>query len=316
MDGQQSPRFSGIKTFMRLPMTGAVADGGVAIVGVPFDTAASYRTGARFGPEAVRSMSSLLRPFHPAHGVDLARMRALDLGDAPVVPGNVLETHRRVQRCLEPLVGAGAVPLIIGGDHSVTLATLRALRERHGRLSLLQFDAHGDTWDEYFGERYTHGTTFRRAVEEDLVDPGASMQVGLRGSLYQEGDARLSSDLGFEVLTVDDLLALDAAAFGARVAARAAGNPVFVSFDVDFVDPSGAPGTGTPEVGGPTSGQALALLRSLTGIHLVGADCVEVAPAYDGPGQITALLAATVLWELMALIAAAQAAPATGGRLP
>ncbi|MBS1869339.1 MAG: agmatinase [Actinobacteria bacterium] len=311
VDGQQTPRFAGIKTFMRLPAGELPADARVAILGVPFDTASSYRTGSRFGPEAVRSISSLLRPFHPVHRVDLAAVPAADVGDAPVVPGNVVETARRVQAFLEPLVATGAVPLVIGGDHSITLASLRALRARHGRLSLVQFDSHGDTWDEYFGERYTHGTTFRRAVEEDLIDPRASIQVGLRGSLYQERDAALSTDLGFEVLPARELLALDVEAFRARVAARVGENPLFVSFDIDFVDPSCAPATGTPEVGGPTSAHALELLRALAGLRLAGADCVEISPAYDGPGQITALLGATVVWELMALAALRAGVPTT-----
>jgi agmatinase len=233
----------------------------------------------------------------------------VDFGDAPVVPGNVLETYRRVHGFLQPLITAGVVPLCIGGDHSITLATLRALHQHHGRLSLLHFDAHADTWDEYFGERYTHGTTFRRAVEEDLIDPGSSLQVGMRGSLYHAGDADLSVGLGFEVIPDDELAELAVDAFAARVAARIGSRPTFVTFDVDFVDPSYAPATGTPEIGGPTSRRALRLLRALTGVRLVGADCVEVSPGYDGPGQVTALLGATVLWELMALVALRQAGP-------
>jgi agmatinase len=301
-DGQESPRFSGIRTFMRLPMRSAPARR-LGIVGVPFDTTTSFRPGARFGPEAIRSMSALLRPFHPSHGIDLGGVSAADLGDAPVVPGNVVETYGRVEAFLEPHLTAGTVPICIGGDHSISLATLRALRAVHGPLALVQLDSHGDTWDEYFGERYTHGTVFRRAIEEELIDPAASIQVGLRGSLYKSDDARQSEQLGLEVVSADELAELGAIRASQRILERVDSAPAFISFDVDFVDPSSAPGTGTPEIGGPSSAEAIRLLRALAGLRLVGADCVEVSPGFDGPGQTTALLGATVIWDLMALAA-------------
>lgn len=293
---------------MRLPVETRPARR-LGILGVPFDTAASFRTGARFGPEAIRSMSALLRPFHPSHGVDLGAVSAADLGDAPVVPGNVVETYRRVEAFLQPHLAAGTVPICIGGDHSITLATLRALRAVHGPISLVQFDSHGDTWDEYFGEKYTHGTTFRRAIEEELIDPATSIQVGLRGSLYKAEDLDQSERLGLEVISADELAELGAVGTSERILGRVGAAPAFVSFDVDFVDPSSAPGTGTPEIGGPSGAETVRLLRALAGLRLVGADCVEVSPGFDGPGQTTALLGATVIWDLMALAAIAPDGP-------
>ena len=224
-----------------------------------------------------------------------------DLGDAPVAPGDTLETYRRVEAALEPIVAAGIFPLCLGGDHSVTLAELRVLAARHGPLALVQLDAHADTWDEYFGQKYFHGTTFKRAVEEDLLDATASVQAGMRGTVYGREDLDVSRGLGFRVVAVDELRELGPVRFGELVLERVGERPVFLSFDVDFLDPAFAPGTGTPEVGGFSTHEALAFLRALRGIRVVGADVVEVAPMYDGPGQQTALAAANVAWELLAL---------------
>ncbi len=296
------PRFSGVRTFARLPPVAELAGVDAAVYGIPFDTATTFRPGARFGPEAIRSASALLRPYNPALDVDVVEeLSAVDYGDLPVAPGDTLETYRRVEAAFAPLVDSGAFPLALGGDHSVTLAELRVLARRHGPLALVQLDAHADTWDEYFGQRYFHGTTFKRAVEEGLVDPDASLQAGMRGTLYGRGDLDASRDLGFEVLVSEELRALGAEGYGERVRERAGGRLVFLSFDVDFLDPAYAPGTGTPEVGGFTTHEALAFLRAVRGIRLAGADVVEVAPAYDGPGQPTALAAANVAWELLAL---------------
>ncbi len=306
--GQVTPRFSGVRTFMRLPHVVDLEGVDAAIVGIPFDTATSFRSGARFGPEAIRSISSLLRPYHPVHGVDIsARLSVVDYGDLPVVPGNVEATYARLEEGLAPLVEASVFPLVLGGDHSITLAELRALASRHGSLALVHLDAHGDTWDEYFGERYFHGTTFRRAVEEGLIAPDRSLQAGLRGSLYGPDDLTSAEELGFRILSTDDVRTLGPHAVAAAARERAGDAPVFLSFDVDLVDPAYAPGTGTPEVGGLTSAEAIACLRSLAGLALVGCDCVEVAPPYDSPGQPTALLAANVAWELLSLRALAAA---------
>jgi agmatinase len=306
VDAQVSPRFAGIKTFMRLPHVTATEGVDVAAVGIPFDTGTSYRPGPRFGPEAIRSASALLRPFHPAYGIDLfARLGVVDHGDVPVAPGDTPGSLHRIEEGLAPLVDAGVTTLGLGGDHTITLAELRAHARRHGPLALVQLDAHADTWDEYFGMKEFHGTTFRRAAEEGLVDPSASVQAGMRGSLYDAGDYDLSRDLGYTLVPGEELRGLGADGFGALVRERAGERPVFLSFDVDFLDPAFAPGTGTPEVGGFSTAEAVAFLRALRGIGLVAADVVEVSPAYDGPGQVTALAAANVLWELLALRAVA-----------
>jgi len=287
---------------MRAPHTTDLAGVDAAVVGVPFDTATSFRSGARFGPEAVRSASALIRAYHPVHAVNVVeRLSIVDYGDVPVSPGDTERTYGQVEEALAPLVGSEVFIAVIGGDHAITLAELRALARAHGRLALVQFDAHADTWEEYFGQRYFHGTTFKRAAEEGLLDPPASLQVGMRGGLYSGDDLEVSRGLGFKVMTSDELRALGAERFGELALERAAGRPVFVSFDVDFLDPAFAPGTGTPEVAGFSTVEAVAFLRALRGIGLVGCDVVEVSPPYDGPGAPTALAAANVVWELLAL---------------
>jgi agmatinase len=302
VDARVMPRFAGIKTFMRLPHVTGTEGVDVAAVGIPFDTGTSFRPGPRFGPEAIRSASSLLRPFHPAFGIDLLeRLGVVDHGDVPVAPGDTPGSLARIEAALAPLVDAGVTTLGLGGDHTITLAELRAHAKRRGPLALVHLDAHADTWDEYFGMREFHGTTFRRAAEEGLVDPAASVQAGMRGSLYDAGDYDLSRDLGYTLVTADELRALGPDGYGELVRGRTGGRPVFVSFDVDFLDPAYAPGTGTPEVGGFTTAEAVAFVRALRGIDLAAADVVEVSPSYDGPGQVTALAAANVLWELLAL---------------
>ena len=303
-DSFQTPRYSGPRTFMRLPSVQTTDDVDLAIVGIPTDDVVSYRSGARFGPEAVRSASVLLRPYNPILDVDVTRhLSMVDHGDAPTVPGYHEETLARIQGYLEPLHEAGVTPLCIGGDHSMVLGELRAAAKTHGPLSLVHLDAHADVWDSYFGvARYFHGTVFRRAVEENLVDPSRSIQAGMRGTLYGIGDVEASAKLGYEALQWQELQHMTPDEYGERARARVGDSPAFLSFDIDFVDPAFAPGTGTPEVGGPTSGQALAYLRALTGIAFRGFDCVEVAPAYD-PTGITAWLAANACHEMISLLA-------------
>jgi agmatinase len=296
------PRFAGVRTFMRAPHTMDLAGVDAAVYGIPFDTATTYRTGTRFGPEAIRSASALLRPYNPALEVNVVEaLSIVDYGDLPVSPGDTVRTYGQIEEALAPLVGAGVFPLALGGDHSVTLAELRVLARRLGPLALVQLDAHGDTWDEYFGQRYFHGTTFLRASEEKLIEPRASTQAGLRGSLYGAEDLESARELGFAVLSCDQLRTLGPGSFASLVRARIGTRPVFVTFDVDVLDPAFAPGTGTPEVGGLSTAEALAFLRALRGIQLVGADVVEVSPPYDGPGQQTALAAANVAYELLSL---------------
>jgi len=305
LDARVYPRFSGIRTFMRLPHVTDLAGVDAAVYGIPFDTAVSYRTGARFGPEAIRSASVLLRPFHTGLEIDLCEaLSMVDYGDLPVAPGDTEGTYRRVEEALAPVAEAGVFPLALGGDHSITLAELRVLARRHGPLALVQLDAHADTWESYFGQRYFHGTTFRRAAEEGAVEASASVQAGMRGSLYAADDLEVSRSLGFRVIPSEELRALGTEGFAAAVRERAGDRPVVLSFDVDFLDPAYAPGTGTPEVAGFSTAEAVAYLRALRGIQLAGADVVEVSPPYDGPGQITALAAANVAWEILALRAA------------
>ena len=302
LDAQVIPRFAGIRTFMRAPHVTDLTGVDAVAYGIPFDTATSYRTGPRFGPEAIRSASALIRPYNPGLDVNVVESLSLvDYGDAPVSPGDTERTYAQIEEALAPIVEAGVFPAAMGGDHSITLAELRALARRHGPLALVQLDSHGDTWEQYFGQKYFHGTTFKRAVEEGLLDARSSVQAGMRGSLYGAEDIEVARDLGFTVLTTDELRELGAAGYGELVLGLVGTRPVFMSFDIDFLDPAFAPGTGTPEVGGFSTAEALAFLRALRGIKLAGCDVVEVSPPYDGPGHVTALAGANVLYDLLSL---------------
>jgi agmatinase len=308
-DALESPRFAGVRTFARLPHVVDLADVDVAVIGVPFDTGATYRVGARFGPAAIRAASSLLRPYNPALGVSVfEHVSAVDYGDLPVVPGFAEASHRRIADGLSAVLAAGVTPILLGGDHSITLAHLRAVAGRDGPVALVQFDAHSDLWDEYWGQKYTHGTPFRRALEEGLIDADRSCQVGLRGSLYAPGDAELGRGFGFEVLTMDTVREIGFPRTIEAVRQRVGSGSAFLTFDVDFIDPAFAPGTGTPEVGGATTAEALQCVRALAGLPFVGFDVVEVLPPYDGPGEITSLAAANVAYEMLSLVAAGRAA--------
>jgi agmatinase len=305
----ETPRFSGVRTFMRLPNVRDLENSDAVVVGAPFDTGASFRAGARFGPEAIRSASHLLRPYNPSQGVRIfEHLSVADYGDVPVVPGYVEVSYERIREGLEPVHRAGVVPIVLGGDHAVALPELRAAAAVHGPLALVQFDSHADTWDSFFGEPYNHGTVFRRAVEEELLAPEHSIQVGMRGSLYASGDLEASRELGFDLVTTDEIRELGIEATIDRIRRRVGDAKAYVSFDVDFVDPAFAPGTGTPEVGGFTSREAQEFVRGLGGIEIVGCDVVEVYPQYDGPGQVTALLAANLGYELLTLIAGLRSA--------
>jgi agmatinase len=306
IDSLETPRFCGIPTFMRLPQAASLAGLDAGIIGIPSDSGAPFRTGARFAPNAVRQMSIMLRPINPYRGnINVFEaLRVADVGDCAVVPGYEIQSLERIEQSVAALVQAGVIPCGIGGDHSVTLAELRAVATKLGPLALIQFDSHSDTWDKYFaGQKYSAGTPFRRAVEENIVDPAHSIQIGLRGSLFQTSDISQSIDLGYEVVTTDGVFEMGLPALAKRIAERTAGRPAFLTFDMDFIDPAYAPGVQTPECGGPSGRETLQLLRALHDINLVGCDVVEVNPMYDGPGQITALLAATVMAELLALLA-------------
>ena len=300
----ETPRFSGVRTFMRLPNVQDLANADAAIVGAPFDTGASFRAGARFGPEGIRSASHLLRPYNPSQGIQIfEHLSVIDYGDVPVVPGFTEESYDRITEGLAPIHEAGVVPVVLGGDHAIALPELRAAAATHGPLALVQLDSHADTWDSYFGQKYNHGTVFRRAVEEGLLDPLRSIQVGMRGSLYDPGDLEASRDLGFDLVTTDEIRELGITETIARIRERVGDAKTYVSFDVDFVDPVYAPGTGTPEVGGFTSREAQEFVRGLSGLNIIGCDVVEVYPQYDGPGQVTSLLAANIAYELLTLVA-------------
>ena len=304
VDALASPRYSGPRTFARLPALETTDGVDVAIFGMPWDSGTSFRSGARFGPEAVRSASALLRPYNPVQQVQVfGAVSAVDYGDAPTVPGYIEDTLTRIADYVATIHAGGAIPLGIGGDHSVTLAELRAAAAAHGPLGLVHLDAHHDVWDSYFGRPYNHGTVFRRACEEGLLDPSRCIQAGMRGGLYAPDDYAASERLGMAILPWQELRGLTPQAYGDLVRARVGDGPAFLTFDVDFVDPAYCPATGTPEVGGPTSSQALDYVRALRGIDFRAFDVVEVAPAYDGPGQITALLAANVAYELLSLVA-------------
>jgi agmatinase len=292
-DASAAPRYTGVRTFARCPYVTALQDVDVAVVGVPFDTATSRRPGARFGPEAIRSASIGLRPYHPPLDVDVfARLSVVDRGDVAATPGNAERTTGQIANALEPVVRAGVVPLTLGGDHSIVLGELRAQAAVHGPLALVLLDAHADTWDQYYGERYFHGTSFRRAVEEGLLRPERSLLAGMRGPLYSASDLSDARALGFEVVEDAELHTMDTAEYARRVRERVDDTPAFFSFDIDVIDPAFAPGTGTPEVAGLEPREALALVRALAGMRFTGFDVVEVSPPYDGPGETTALVAA------------------------
>lgn len=302
-DTSNEPRFAGLATFARLPTADRVSHWDVAVVGVPFDAGTSYRPGARFGPAAVRQGSRLLRPYNPAQdALPFARTQVVDAGDIACSPFDVEAAVSQIQAGADALLQEGGRLVAVGGDHTVALPLLRATAARHGPLALVHFDAHLDTWDTYFGQRYTHGTPFRRAWEEGLLQRDQTVHVGLRGPLYSETDLEEDAGMGFAQITTDDVARLGVTAVADQLLARVGDAPVYVSVDIDVLDPAHAPGTGTPEAGGLTSRELLGLVRSLADVSVAGADVVEVSPAYDH-AEITAIAASHVLYELVTLMA-------------
>jgi agmatinase len=288
---------------MRLPHVRDLEGVDAAVVGIPTDGAVVYRSGARFGPEGIRSASVMLRNYNPLLRVNLVeKLSLVDRGDVPTVPGSTADSLERSSAALAEIAATGVTTLCLGGDHTVLLAELRALAPLHGPLALIQLDAHHDLWDEYFGQKLFHGSVVRRAVEEGLIDPSRSIQAGLRGSLVEQADADLPERFGIDALSYEELAALGPAGFSNRVRERVGNGPCFLSFDIDFVDPAFAPGTGTPEVGGPSSREALTYLRSLAGLDFRGFDCVEVSPPFD-PAAVTAFVAANACFEMLSLLA-------------
>lgn len=303
VDPIKSPRFSGIKTFMRLPYIQETEGVDFAIIGVPADAGASFRTGQREGPAAIRKISALLR--HHNHVLDISPydfLSGIDFGDLSVVPGYIEEGYKRIEEELLPVLSNDVIPILLGGDHAITLPELRAIAKKHGPVALVHFDSHSDTIDEYFGKPYNHGTPFRRAIEEELLLVDHSIQVGMRGSIYSDKHLEIPKELGLEIITIEEIKQLGIKSIITRIKERVGNSKVFVSFDIDFVDPAYAPGTGTPEVGGVTSGEAMDLVRGMKGLDFVGFDLVEVLPAFD-PTEITALLAANIIYEFISLLA-------------
>jgi agmatinase len=288
---------------MRLPHVEDPRGLDVAIVGVPYDGGTSYRPGSRLGPREVRAQSSLIRPYSYFQKVaPFDVLNVADVGDVDAPPVSIEQCYEVVEARIGAIADAGATPMVVGGDHSISLPILRALAARHGTLALVQFDAHIDTWDEYFGGKYFHGTPFRRAIEEGLVDGRRFIQVGIRGPMYGEDDFDFHRAHGITMIDIEQVKERGVAWVVDRIREVATG-PAYMTFDIDSVDPAFAPGTGTPEVGGLTSHEAQRLVRGLAGLSLVGGDVVEVAPIFDGPGQITALLAANILFEFLCALA-------------
>lgn len=301
---------------MGLPHASDAVGADYAVVGLPLDGSTLYRTGARFGPAAIRDISVMIRGFHRTHRVDTGALRGVDCGDCAVVPAYMEASYAAIEEHLQPLVAGGAVPIGLGGDHSVTLCELRILAKRHGALGLIQLDAHGDVRDLTLGQRYGAGTPFRRAVEEGLIDPQRSLQLGLRGGVAQARDLTSAEGLGFTVLTLAEMRSRHPADVIDLVRKTVGSGPTFLTIDLDVVDPAFAPGVSSPVVAGLTSGEIVDLVQSLTGISFVGFDVVELIPAYD-PAGVTALLAATLAWECIALLAARERRPvrSSGGNL-
>ena len=303
VDSMSAPRFMEVATFMRTPFVKDASAYDIAMVGVPYDGAVTNRPGARHGPREIRSASTMMRSIHPVTRVDpYQRCRIGDAGDVPFTRIYDVEgAHADIEGFFRSLCQAGVVPLAAGGDHSVTLPILRAVAHE-GPVGLIHIDAHTDTWDEFMGSRHTHGAPFRRAVEEGLIDPARTIQIGIRGAQNSSEGWDYSESSGMRVLFMEAVtsMGIDAVAEEARTVAG--DGPVYVSFDIDSVDPAFAPGTGTPEVGGFTSLEVVSLIRQLHGLRVIGADVVEVAPPWD-PSGTTALVAATVMYELLCVLA-------------
>ena len=304
LGGNEMPRFAGIATFMRLPGSAAPVDLDVAVVGVPFDIGTSNRPGARFGPRHIRAESVLLRPYNMAtRAAPFDSLRIDDIGDVATNPYNLADSIERISSSYTELLGAGTIPVTMGGDHTIVLPILRAMAEAHGPVGLVHVDAHTDINDSMFGEAIAHGTPFRRAVEEGLLDCDRVAQIGVRGTGYEADDFDWSREQGFRVVQVEECWHTSLVPLMAEIVDKvgAGGGPVYLSFDIDGIDPSFAPGTGTPEIAGLTVAQSLEIIRACRNLNLVGADLVEVAPVYDPTGG-TSLLAANLLYEMLCVL--------------
>ena len=305
VSGTVVPRYAGPSTFARLPELRDVEQCDVAIIGVPFDAGTSYRPGARFGPQSVRQASRQLRTnYHPDYDVEPFKVQQVaDAGDIACNPFDINEAIKQIENGADDLLSKAGSIVTIGGDHTIALPLLRSINKKVGSpVALVHFDAHLDTWDTYFGAPYTHGTPFRRAREESLFLDDASMHIGIRGPLYSTDDLKNDRELGFKTIHCDEFQTQSIDQIVKRIKDRIGNNPLYISIDIDVLDPAHAPGTGTPEVAGMTTREILNVLRGLAGSQLVSADVVEVAPAYDH-AELTSTAAATIVYELVNLIA-------------
>lgn len=302
--GSDLEPFHGIPTFMRLPASRDLDGVDVAIVGIPYDSGASYRSGARFGPRKIREASSLIWGYNQVLKVEPTKeLKVVDYGDVSVVPVEIKATMENITQEVGEILNKNVTVIALGGDHSISLPLLRANAAKHGQLALVHFDSHPDTWEfEYQGQPYSHGTPFRRAVEEDLIDTEAYLQIGIRGSTSSPMDLADARELGAEVVTIDQVFDIGIPSIINLIQETIGNRPLYLSLDIDVVDPAFAPGTGTPEVGGLTSYQILQLVRGLRGQNLVGFDLVEVCPPYD-QAEITSILAANLTFEFLSIMA-------------
>ncbi len=311
IDSSKTPRFAGRDGFARLPWLDRVERADIAVVGFPFDAGVSYRPGARFGPNHIREASRLLRPYNPALDVSPFELaQVADAGDVGVNPFNIGEAIDTIEQSALDLTADGTRLVSFGGDHTIALPLLRAAAKRHGPVALLHFDAHLDTWDTYFGAEYTHGTPFRRAFEEGIIDTEALSHVGTRGPLYGKKDLEDDRRFGFGIVTSADVYYQGVAEVIAKLRDRIGDRPLYISIDIDVLDPAHAPGTGTPEAGGITSREILEILRGFRGLNIIGADVVEVAPVYDH-AEITGVAASHIAYDLVSLLADKHAADAS-----
>jgi guanidinobutyrase len=309
LSGNAMPRCGGIATMMRLPNAGSPEGLDACFVGVPFDLGTSNRTGARFGPRQIRSESVLLRPYNMAtRAAPFDSLRVADIGDVAINPYNLHDSIARIETAYDEILAHGAKPVTLGGDHTIALPILRAMHRRHGKVALIHVDAHADVNDTMMGEKIAHGTPFRRAVEEGLLDCERVVQIGLRGTGYAAEDFDWCRDQGFEVVQAEACWNQSLAPLMARMRERIGDAPVYITFDIDGIDPAFAPGTGTPEIAGLTVPQALEIIRGARGLNVVGADLVEVAPPYD-PFGTTALLGANLAFELLCVLPGVEYRP-------
>ncbi|UUV04748.1 agmatinase [Ruegeria sp. YS9] len=302
VSGNDLARFSGPNTFMRLPQAASLAGLDVAVLGIPMDIGTSWRSGTRFGPKQIRSESAMIRPYNMAtSAAPFDSLQIADIGDLAINTFSLADSLRIIRESYDAILAKNVTPVAMGGDHSITLPILRAIAAKHGPVALVHVDAHADVNDEMFGEKETHGTVFRRAYEEGLIVPDKTFQIGIRGSGYAASDFTEASDWGFRQFPAWELWQQNLTQIGSQIRKIIGDHPVYVTYDIDSLDPAFAPGTGTPEIAGLTTPQALQLIHALQGVNMVGCDLVEVSPPYDPSGN-TALTAANLIYEMLCIL--------------